>query len=282
MTHAQKVKLEVPLLLPDVPDVKDRCVATLIETLSARDGITEAHVVDDATGMPKLCVHYDPDVITLSRVRELAQSTGAELTDRIGHLVAWHEETFHARAARSLSLKIQALGGVIEAEVGASGAVRIEFDRKLVSESDLRQRAAGLGLRLVKEPEKILDAHDGHEHKRKPEHEHADEHCHEHGASGDGATGEAGHEGHDHAHGGPFGEKSELIFSLICGTLLAVGWVLAWRDLGPQWLSTACYVAAYGFGGFFTLREAIDNLRAKRFEIDTLMLVAAVGAAALG
>ena len=43
-----------------------------------------------------------------------------------------------------------------------------------------------------------------------------------------------------------------------------------------------CYVLAYGFGGFYTLREAIENLRMKRFEIDTLMLVAAAGAAALG
>ncbi|NLA68979.1 MAG: heavy metal translocating P-type ATPase, partial [Gammaproteobacteria bacterium] len=43
-----------------------------------------------------------------------------------------------------------------------------------------------------------------------------------------------------------------------------------------------CYVVAYVFGGFYTLREAIDNLRMKRFEIDTLMLVAAAGAAALG
>src|SRR3546814_10736621 len=50
----------------------------------------------------------------------------------------------------------------------------------------------------------------------------------------------------------------------------------------PEWLPTACYVAAYFFGGFFTLREAIDNLRMKKFEIDTLMLVAAAGAAALG
>ena len=285
MTHAQKVKLEVPLLLPDVPDVKDRCVATLIETLSARDGIKEAHVVDDAAGTPILCVHYDPDVITLSRVRELAQSTGAELTDRIGHLVAWTAETLHARAARSLSSKIEALGGVIEAGVGASGAVRIEFDRKMVSESELRRRVAGLGVHLAKESGKTHDSHEGRERKHQHEREHKDAPGHEHGASDDGATdksGHEGHEGHDHGHGGPFGEKSELIFSLICGILLAAGWVLTWRQLGPQWLSTACYVAAYGFGGFFTLREAIDNLRAKRFEIDTLMLVAAVGAAALG
>ncbi|WP_242006892.1 heavy metal translocating P-type ATPase [Aerolutibacter ruishenii] len=50
----------------------------------------------------------------------------------------------------------------------------------------------------------------------------------------------------------------------------------------PAWLPLACYVAAYFFGGFYTLREAFDNLRLKRFEIDTLMLVAAAGAAALG
>ncbi|MFX6230845.1 heavy metal translocating P-type ATPase, partial [Acinetobacter baumannii] len=31
-----------------------------------------------------------------------------------------------------------------------------------------------------------------------------------------------------------------------------------------------------------TVREAVDNIRLKRFEIDTLMLVAAAGAAALG
>ena len=50
----------------------------------------------------------------------------------------------------------------------------------------------------------------------------------------------------------------------------------------PGWLPTVCYVAAYLFGGFFTLREAIDNLRLRKFEIDTLMLVAAGGAAAPG
>ncbi|MCP4620986.1 MAG: HAD-IC family P-type ATPase, partial [Bradyrhizobium sp.] len=50
----------------------------------------------------------------------------------------------------------------------------------------------------------------------------------------------------------------------------------------PAWLPVALFVGAYYCGGFFTLREAIGNLKRKRFEIDTLMLVAAAGAAALG
>ena len=65
--------------------------------------------------------------------------------------------------------------------------------------------------------------------------------------------------------------------------MLAIGFAIEKLVAGaPDWLPTAFYVGAYVFGGFFTLREAIDNLKLKKFEIDTLMLVAAAGAAALG
>ena len=90
------------------------------------------------------------------------------------------------------------------------------------------------------------------------------------------------HAGHDHAHGGALGENAELIFAGVSGVLLLAGWGIEKFSFGPSWLPTASFVAAYFFGGFFTAKEAIENIRARRFEIDTLMLVAAVGAAALG
>lgn len=90
------------------------------------------------------------------------------------------------------------------------------------------------------------------------------------------------HDAHDHASGGPFGEKSELIFAILAGVFLAVGWLFQWREIGPDWLPTALYIAAYLFGGWFTALEAFENLRERRFAIDTLTLVAAIGAAALG
>ncbi|MBV5291244.1 MAG: heavy metal translocating P-type ATPase [Curvibacter lanceolatus] len=52
--------------------------------------------------------------------------------------------------------------------------------------------------------------------------------------------------------------------------------------ISPGWMALACYALAYLAGGWFTVGEALANLRARRFEIDTLMLVAAAGAAALG
>ncbi|HMM51015.1 MAG TPA: cation-translocating P-type ATPase [Burkholderiaceae bacterium] len=76
-------------------------------------------------------------------------------------------------------------------------------------------------------------------------------------------------------------EYRELVFSLAAGASLLAGWLgsrAGWPAAASSWL----YWAAYAFGGFFTLRDALQSLRSKRFDIDTLMLVAAAGAAMLG
>ncbi|OYX47180.1 MAG: heavy metal translocating P-type ATPase [Alphaproteobacteria bacterium 32-64-14] len=84
----------------------------------------------------------------------------------------------------------------------------------------------------------------------------------------------------DHAHGGIFGERTEQIFAGLSAGALAAGWLIEtyWASDG----GIAAYVAAYFFGGYFTVREAIGNLKRGRFEIDTLMIAAAIGAATLG
>ena len=90
-------------------------------------------------------------------------------------------------------------------------------------------------------------------------------------------------ESDDHRHGGLLGSNTELIFALASGLALGFGFALEKLATGlPGWIPIALFVVAYIFGGFFTVREAFENLRQKRFEIDTLMLVAAAGAAALG
>lgn len=89
--------------------------------------------------------------------------------------------------------------------------------------------------------------------------------------------------GHDHKHGGIFGERSELIFALLSGAFLIGGFATEKLVDGiGEWFPFACYLVAYFFGGFYTVREAIENIRNRKFEIDTLMLVAATGAAFLG
>ncbi|TDS12956.1 heavy metal translocating P-type ATPase [Sphingobacterium paludis] len=79
-----------------------------------------------------------------------------------------------------------------------------------------------------------------------------------------------------------FGEKTELVFALGCGLALAVGWGLSFLNSLPTMVSLVCYVIAYFLGGFFTANEAVHTIRKGGFEIDFLMLVAAIGAAVLG
>lgn len=102
-----------------------------------------------------------------------------------------------------------------------------------------------------------------------------------------GHTHDHDHE-HDHnhthspAHGGIFGKNTELLFSLTGGALIGIGFGLSFVDGIHPWVSKALYIAAYFFGGYFTAKEAIQTVAKGGFEIDFLMLVAAIGAAILG
>ena len=80
---------------------------------------------------------------------------------------------------------------------------------------------------------------------------------------------------------GWFAEHRELIFSGVAGLLLLAGW-LAGLVGAPRILALGLLLGAYAAGGFYTLRDAGQSVRSRRFDIDTLMIVAAAGTAALG
>ncbi len=85
------------------------------------------------------------------------------------------------------------------------------------------------------------------------------------------------HGSHEHGSG-----NLELGFALLSGVLLLIGWIVS-RTMGEDALIVrGLYAAACFAGAWFTVREAIENLRKRRLQIDTLMLVAAAGAIALG
>lgn len=89
-------------------------------------------------------------------------------------------------------------------------------------------------------------------------------------------------ESHDDGHGGIFGPNTELYFAILSGALLGAGYGLTFVGGLSPWISTGLYFGAYFFGGFFTTKEAVENVRKGTFEIDSLMLVAAIGAGILG
>jgi len=273
-----KLKLDIPVILPDLPDAADACLDRLVSTLVSRDGVERAHVITlDGDDPAALCIHFDAGKLPLSRVREMVKAAGAEITERFGHAIWQAKGINHERRARTVSEALSAMKGVVQASASTSGTIRVEYDRRETTEQDIRDALGklnvGLGKRIA------ADEHADHDHAG---HDHAG-HGHGPGEHGIKEEKHGPGDGHDHAHGGLLGPNTELIFALACGAALGSGFALEKLMTGaPSWLPLSLYIAAYFFGGFYTLREAIENLRLKRFEIDTLMLVAAAGAAALG
>jgi Cd2+/Zn2+-exporting ATPase len=267
----ETVRLDIELLLPEVPDEADRCIERLSGELQGRPGVEKAHVVAAQGDAPaQLCIHYDPDIVPLERVRQLARSAGAALTEQYQHLLWTDVEGLgHTRRARTVSDRLRQLPGIVEAEASAAGVIRAEFRTSDTSLDQIRQALADMGVyqkKTVGAAEPML---------AKQRHSEKDDHSgHDHGEHGEGD--------HGHAHGGIFGANTELYVALLCGVVLGIGFAIEKLTALPDWVPLGFYIAAYGLGGWFTLREAIENLKLKRFEIDTLMLVAAAGAAALG
>ncbi|MCU6435285.1 heavy metal translocating P-type ATPase [Undibacterium sp. Jales W-56] len=314
MKQSETISLELPLIFPEIADPKDRCVQRLVQALSGRSGIDRVHLKETESQAPVLCLHYQPALIAVSRVKELVTSLGAELTQKYGHFSTRITIPLHARSARLFANRLRSIQGVLEADVSPSGAIRVEYERAVLSQLDLSKQINALGGKFTAEDVRIYEPeassrepspcghgslsegggeYDKHEagqedssdsavrphnadHEHKHEHDHGDntEHRHEHDPKSEG------HAGHD--HGGIFGEKSELIFAFLAGAFVLAGWLVGRAEAGPDWMPTALFCGAYLFGGYFTSKEALENILARRFEIDTLMLVAAIGAAALG
>ena len=243
----KKLEMDLELVLPPGAGRDDPCRARLMELLSGRRGVFEAHLEDGGGPASRLCIHFDPDILPLRRLEDLVREAGATLAERYGHLDTALGGLRHERHARLVESALMKLPGVLHASVGlGNGRVQVELDLAVTSEEAVLEALADMGVGAAREAR-----------SRAPE---------------TAAT----EQPHDHS-----GERRELAFSLVCGGLTALGWVLSRGTETEAWALPA-FVAAYGFGGWFTLAEVALALRARRFEIDFLMLLAAVGAAALG
>lgn len=99
----KKTKIDIPILLPEVPDEKDQCVHKLIQQLQDQKGLEKVHVADKTgNGVPQLCFHYDPDLISIDRIQSLAEQTGAKITEKYGHKLIEVEGIRHTRHARKI------------------------------------------------------------------------------------------------------------------------------------------------------------------------------------
>lgn len=68
----------------------------------------------------------------------------------------------------------------------------------------------------------------------------------------------------------------------LCFATTGVGWALGAWAAGPWYAPWLLYLVAFVSGGWYTVQNAWESLRQREFDVNFLMIVAAIGAAAVG
>lgn len=255
-------QLDLDVVLPHAHDGRDQCVAELVGTLERLDGVESVHVVDSETDdAAKVCLHLQSGAVSISRLEARARSVGAEVGNRYGHLVVKVTPPGHASRARAKSERVRALPGVVDAAVSIEGVARVEFDTATTNEEKVLAGLGSLGLHaLGSRPQPAAEnppVGDAIEHDNHDDHD---------------------NHGHSHGHGSSRVELGAAVVSLL---IYLVARSLDWFTTvdGPV---TGLYVSAAILTGVFVARDAWLSVQARVFDIDQLMLIAAIGAAFIG
>ena len=149
----------------------------------------------------------------------------------------------------------------------ASGFIQLEYNKDSTSEEELLNSIRKLHLKINGVEDFHQHVKNGHKHAHvhshndtHADHAHSEHHAHAHPHSHD--------HGHGHTHGGLFGERSELIFAILCGALLAAGFGVSFISGISKFVPIGFYLGSYLFGGYYTSKEAITGIMKGDFEID--------------
>lgn len=237
------VQLCLDWVLPGETDEKGRFEK--LETLLEESmGIIDVHVRKDSNRI-ELCVHYDPDLVQVSTILNTIHRTGADITKRYRQASWFVRGMDSAQCAYMIEYALNRTKGILQASVAyASERLIVEYDSTLVSPRQIESQVKALNFDL-EEPAK-------------------------------------GHACSFHSHGGGLAPMLEIPLVVAAGVLLFVGFFLHINDGDGAPVPTFMFVIAMIAAGFFPVRGALNSIKQGICDIETLMVLAAVGAAFTG
>ncbi|MGA9768056.1 MAG: heavy metal translocating P-type ATPase [Blastocatellia bacterium] len=236
-------QLDLDVIIPGETDEVGR-FQKLEELIEAKTGITDIHVRRD-NERAEICIHYDAKQITPAQIVALVKSIGAEVAQRYLHKTWFVRGMDSAQCGYVIEYVLERMPGVLDANVAyAAERLVVEYDSEAIKPRDIEEKVSAIGYEL-EEPE-------------------------------------PGHVCSHHANKGGLAPKLEMPLSIIAGTLLAAGFLLRSFTDVPAIAPTILFIVAMISGGFFSLRSALVSIRQGIFDIETLMVLAGVGAGLLG
>ncbi len=248
------VQLDIPLLLPEIEDCGDACLPKLESMLQVQKGIRHVHIKRNDLAA-QLCLHYDPNLISLAAVRRLARQTGSDFTERYRHESIPLSGMDAADAADTLAHTLSDLPGILHASVNyAAGLVFVAYDVQVLGRAAIEEAIRQMGYKPLVDVVGSLPREEGEL------------------AQGTGPR----------FLPGWARERWLFVSPILTGLFLLIGWAGETFFGLPENVALALYILSYLAGGYGVAVHAIPGLFRGQFDTDVLMLAAAAGAAVLG
>lgn len=142
------LEIQIPLLIPGLTNQKDGCLGRLEKALQNMKGILKAHIECEKEP-PVLCLHYDPDEITIENVRQLAQRAGATIADRYHHEVITVAGMDCSDCVLVLEHGLERMRGVLAVNVSYTAETAlVEYDYSQTNRATIVRRIHSLGYQV--------------------------------------------------------------------------------------------------------------------------------------
>ena len=273
----EKIRINLDILLPEAIGERDACIKRITEKLSFTRGVLKVHIVPGQGRLKgQLCFHYDPQIISVARIEEIAKKEGADILQKFGHIFYTVSGIRNISHARNLEFALKSIKGILFVSTTLTGFIQIEYEKDIININEISKSLIGHNLKIVKvedyrglnneyiSSDKSINIEVASEEQTESNELHSK------------------HSDHNHNHTGIFGKNTELIFSIICGFFFALGFILSFFKNVPNIILYISFGISYLTGGYYAFKEALQGVLNGNFEIDFLMIVAAIGAAVLG
>jgi Cd2+/Zn2+-exporting ATPase len=142
------IELDIPLLLPGVEDEQDKCLSRLEASLRNQKGIQRSHLEREKSPVD-LCLHYDPNILSLADVKRLAKRAGADIVNRYHHEIISIEGMDCSDCALVIEHSVGRLDGVLNVAVNyAAQKMRLEYDAQKTDRKSVEKRVRSLGYQV--------------------------------------------------------------------------------------------------------------------------------------
>ncbi|MCG3146940.1 MAG: putative cadmium-transporting ATPase [Verrucomicrobiae bacterium] len=236
---ANEHEVDISLLPSSGPDGK-RCAELLQARLLTEPGVRG--VVFDSRGQ-SLKFRYDPRLVSLVRVQEIAKQMGVEFGQRFERCALRLRGVRCTDCSQGMEKKLEQTSGATRVAINpAAGSIAVEYDSTTADLATFEERFASAGYQTQRHPRTREDLRAAHAEEA-------------------------------------VARGRMAILTATCITGLLVGW--GGEKLG--WLTEAQaivpYCISYLAGGFYAARRAFRELLTGSVNVDLLMIAAAIGAA---